>query len=231
MIREDLSRNFGFILHDVSRLLRTRFDRRVKALGFTRSQWWVLTHLFRNHGVTQSELAEVLEIEKPTLGRLLDRLEAKGWVRREADAGDRRVKRLFLTEEVEPAIKAMRAAAAEVRREALAGLSASEQERFVDTLLTLKANLSAYDNGTARNGAAGTRNGATGTRNGTAGTRDDLSGGARTARARREGNASARSGNAGARSGNSGKGGTRSHKAVARERSGDAHNGGRPRGR
>jgi DNA-binding MarR family transcriptional regulator len=151
MFREDLSRNFGFILHDVARLLRTTFDRRVKALGLTRSQWWVLNHLFRNDGATQSELADILEVEKATLGRLLDRLEQKGWVRREGDAGDRRAKRVFLTEEVEPAIKQIRAAAAELRRDALAGLSAEQQARFVDTLLTVKANLSGFENGAARN--------------------------------------------------------------------------------
>jgi MarR family transcriptional regulator, transcriptional regulator for hemolysin len=155
MFREDLSRNFGFILHDVARLLRTTFDRRVRELGLTRSQWWVLNHLFRNNGVTQSELAEILEVEKPTLGRLLDRLEQKGWVRREADANDRRVKRVFLTKEVEPAIKAMRAAAAEMRRDAVAGLSAEQQERFVDSLLTIKANLSRSDNGVPLNGSRG----------------------------------------------------------------------------
>jgi len=155
MFREDLSRNFGFILHDVARLLRTAFDRRVRELGLTRSQWWVLNHLFRNNGVTQSELAEILEVEKPTLGRLLDRLEQKGWVRREADANDRRAKRVFLTQEVEPAIKTMRAAAAEMRRDAVAGLSAEQQERFVDSLLTIKANLSRSDNGVPVNGSRG----------------------------------------------------------------------------
>jgi MarR family transcriptional regulator, transcriptional regulator for hemolysin len=153
MQREDLSRNFGFIMNDVARLMRTTFDRRVRSLGLTRSQWWVLTHLYRNDGVTQSELADTLEIEKPTLGRLLDRLEIKGWVRRESDAYDRRAKRLYLTEEVAPVMKAMRAAAAEVRREALSGLSTEEQERFVDTLLAVKANLSGTENGAARNGA------------------------------------------------------------------------------
>lgn len=127
MFREDLSRNFGFILNDVARLLRTSFDRRVKQLGLTRSQWWVLTFLFRNDGVTQSELADTLEIEKPTLGRLIDRLEAKGWVRREADAKDRRAWRVHLTEEIEPAMQMMRTIAAEVRRDALAGLSAAER--------------------------------------------------------------------------------------------------------
>jgi DNA-binding MarR family transcriptional regulator len=141
MLREDLSRNFGFLLNDVARLMRTAYDRRIRKLGLTRAQWWVLTHLFRGDGVSQTELAETLEIEKPTLGRLLDRLEAKGWVRREHDTGDRRVWRVHLTEEVEPALRTMRAIAAELRRDALEGISAAERERFVDTLLAIKENL------------------------------------------------------------------------------------------
>jgi DNA-binding MarR family transcriptional regulator len=151
VFREDLTRNFGFILNDVARLMRTTFDRRVRSLGFTRSQWWVLNHLFRNDGVTQSELAVILEVEKATLGRLLDRMEAKGWVRREEHASDRRAKRVYLTEEVQPAIKAMRTAAAEVRRDALAGLPPDRQDQFVDILLTIKANLSQYENGNGGN--------------------------------------------------------------------------------
>ncbi|MDX1376008.1 MAG: MarR family transcriptional regulator [Burkholderiales bacterium] len=152
MFREDLSRNFGFLLNDVARLLRTTYDRRVRSLGLTRSQWWVLTHLFRAQGVTQSELAEVLEIEKPTLGRLLDRLEAKGWVRREHDARDRRAWRVYLTEAAEPAMKTMRSVAAELRRDAMAGIAAEERERFVDLLIAVKGNLQRQENG-GRNGA------------------------------------------------------------------------------
>jgi DNA-binding MarR family transcriptional regulator len=150
MFREDLSRNFGFLLNDVARLLRTTYDRRVKALGLTRSQWWVLTHLYRGDGVTQTELAETLEIEKPTLGRLLDRLEAKGWVRRAADARDRRAWRVYLTDEVEPAMRTLRTVAAELRRDALAGLPAAERERFVDTLLSIKSNLARMQDGAPR---------------------------------------------------------------------------------
>ena len=142
MLRENLSRNFGFLLNDVARLLRTAYDRRVRKLGLTRAQWWVLTHLYRGDGVSQTELAETLEIEKPTLGRLLDRLQAKGWVRREHDARDRRVWRVHLTEEVAPALRTMRALAAGLRRDALASIGAAERERFVDTLLTIKGNLS-----------------------------------------------------------------------------------------
>lgn len=149
MFREDLSRNFGIILHDVARLLRLSYDRRMRALGLTRSQWWVLTHLYRNDGVTQSELAQVLEIDKPSLGRLLDRMETNGWVTREEDAKDRRAKRVLLTQEVGPAMKKMRAAAAETRKEALFEISEREQEQFVDTLLKLKANLASLENRTS----------------------------------------------------------------------------------
>ena len=153
MDQENLDRNFGFILHDVARLLRITFDRRIKELGLTRSQWWVLTHLFRNDGITQSELADWLEIERPTLGRLLDRLEANGWVKRVAHSQDRRAKRVFLTNEVSPALRAMRNIAAGVRTDALLGLNPDEQEAFVDTLLTIKANLSKLGNSHANHSA------------------------------------------------------------------------------
>ena len=75
MERENLDRNFGFLLHDVSRLMRTVFDRRGREIGLTRSQWWVLTMLYAKEGVTQSELADFMDLEKPTLGRLLDRMQ------------------------------------------------------------------------------------------------------------------------------------------------------------
>jgi MarR family transcriptional regulator for hemolysin len=134
-------RNLGFLVHDVARLLRVAFDRRSKDLGLTRSQWWVLNHLYFHEGITQSAFAELLEIEKPTLGRLLDRLEAKGWVERRADETDRRAKRVFLTGEVQGLMRALRKLAAEVRADALDGLDQAERERFLDTLQVIKRNL------------------------------------------------------------------------------------------
>lgn len=147
IVKERLDRNFGLILHDVARLLRKDFDRRVRELGLTRSQWWVLTHLFREDGLTQTQLADVMEIEKPSLGRLLDRLETKGWVRREPDPDDRRVKRIHLTPDVEPIVATMRSHAADVRTDALAGIPVAEREKFVDTLLVIKSNLQSLEQG------------------------------------------------------------------------------------
>src|SRR5205814_9613758 len=91
----------GVVISDVARLLRTEFDRRVRRLGITRAQWLVLTRLHRRPGASHSELAEMMEVEKATAGRMIDRLVANGWVERRAQPGDRRVKRVYLTPEAE----------------------------------------------------------------------------------------------------------------------------------
>ena len=87
----------GVVISDVARLLRTAFDRRVRRLGITRAQWLVLTRLHRRPGASLSELAEMMEVEKATAGRMIDRLVANGWVERRTEASDRRVKRVYLT--------------------------------------------------------------------------------------------------------------------------------------
>ncbi len=150
MERENVERNFGFLMHDIARLMRTSYDRRVKRFGLTRSQWWVITNLYRNDGLTQSELAETLDIERASLGRLLDRLEANGWVRREPCSRDRRAKRVRLANEVGPVMREMRAIAAGLRHDAMSGFTPDEQEEFVDVLLAIKSNLVALNgHGTA----------------------------------------------------------------------------------
>jgi DNA-binding MarR family transcriptional regulator len=113
----------------------------MKELGLTRSQWWVLTHLYFNEGISQTELSAVLEVERATLGRLLDRLEVKGWIERRPDASDRRLKRVFLTGEVGSLMRTMRETARDLRSEALAGLDPHEQDQFIDLLTRVKANL------------------------------------------------------------------------------------------
>ena len=71
----------GYMLSDVARLIRTVFDRRVRELGLTRAQWLVLTRLHRRPGASQTELAEMLEIDRASAGRMIDRMEKGGWVR------------------------------------------------------------------------------------------------------------------------------------------------------
>lgn len=133
--------NLGFLVHDVARLMRVAYDRRVRSLGLTRSQWWVLNNLYFNEGITQSALADLLDVEKPTLGRLLDRLEAKGWIARQADRHDRRAKLVYLTGEVQAVMRTLRGVAAGLRHEALQGMDARAQRELFDSLRLIKTNL------------------------------------------------------------------------------------------
>ena len=131
----------GFLISDVSRLMRRVYDRRVEPLGLTRAQWRVLVHLYRREGVSQTELAAILEIEKPTLGRLVDKLEEKGWVERRIDERDQRARRLAVTDTVRPMIERMKILAETVNEDSMAGLAAEQERRFIETLLAVKSNL------------------------------------------------------------------------------------------
>jgi MarR family transcriptional regulator, transcriptional regulator for hemolysin len=135
-------RTLGFLLHDVARLLRKRFEQKARGLGLSRSQWSVLAHLSRHEGINQSALAEILEIEPITLVRLVDKLEASGWVERRLHPKDRRVRLLFLTPKAHPTLEEMRALGAATREEAQAGLSQETRDELIETLLKIKANLS-----------------------------------------------------------------------------------------
>ena len=134
-------RNLGFLLHDAARLMRKRFEQKARHLGLTRSQWQVLANLLRNEGIQQGALAELLEIAPITLVRLVDRLEAAGFVERRAHATDRRVRLLYLTKKVHPMLQEMRTLAAATREEALVGIPPVERDRLMDMLVTMRGNL------------------------------------------------------------------------------------------
>ena len=143
MSYRDTPENIAFLIGDVSRMLRTVYDRRVEPLGLTRAQWRVLARLSHNEGCRQTELATVLEIEKPTLGRLIDRLEAKEWVERRPDENDARSKRLYLTRRAHPVVDEMYVLADDVLGAAIAGLAPESARQFHDALLHVKGNLAA----------------------------------------------------------------------------------------
>lgn len=137
----DEDRRISFLIADAARLMRTVFDRRVRKLGLTRSQWSVLRRLHRNPGASQSELAEMLEIEKASAGRLIDRLEANGWVERRPDAGDRRINRLYLTAEAVRVNDRIEPIAVATVEDALAGLSRVEREVLTELMDRVKERL------------------------------------------------------------------------------------------
>lgn len=137
----------GVVISDVARLLRTEFDRRVRRLGITRAQWLVLTRLHRRPGASLSELAEMMEVEKATAGRMIDRLVANGWVERRSQADDRRVKRVYLTREAERVHKRIWRVAEDTVNAALVDISMRESKQLMGLLQRIKRTLVAADGG------------------------------------------------------------------------------------
>jgi MarR family transcriptional regulator, transcriptional regulator for hemolysin len=139
----DLDRSFGFLVHDVARLFGRRFNQRALLfLGLTRAQCKVLGYLARNEGINQAGLADLLEIKPMTLVRQIDRMEEDGWIERRPQPGDRRARRLVLTDKARPILARILDLSNEVRAESFAGLSQREGQCLIDLLRRVHANLS-----------------------------------------------------------------------------------------
>lgn len=143
MSQPNPERMLGFVIHEVARLLRRRFEQYARAagLGLTRAQCAVLLHLARGEGVNQATLAQRLDIEPITLVRLLDRLEDSGFLQRKPDPQDRRAYVLALTAKARPMLEQIYELAGKVYEEAQTGMSKSEVARLLDQLHNMKTNL------------------------------------------------------------------------------------------
>ncbi len=136
-----MSDNIGFLISDVSRLMRRRFDERARLIGVTRAQWRALTTLNRNEGINQGGLAELLEVEPITLCRMIDRLEEAGHVERRRDPNDRRAWQIYLTETSRPLLDQLRVIADDLFARTLDGIGADDRAHFIATLDTIRENL------------------------------------------------------------------------------------------
>ena len=131
----------GFLLHDVARLLRKRFEQNARGSGLTRSQWHVLAYQAQNEGINQSGLADLLEIEPITLCRIVDKLQTLALIERHPHPSDRRVWLLHLTPAARSKLTQLRGLGEVTRGEALTGVSEADTERLLKTLQALKTNL------------------------------------------------------------------------------------------
>lgn len=136
---------FGYLLHDVTLLFRKHFDRRATRFGLTRAQWRALKCLHLRQGIRQSELAEYLEMEAIAVGRVIDRLQAAGFVERRADPNDRRCWRLYPTERARAVAEDMEDIARGLRVDATRNIDAAELKQMIDVLTRIKQNLQALD--------------------------------------------------------------------------------------
>lgn len=136
-----MDENAAMLLAQVSRLMRRAFDGRAREIGVTRPQWQVISILAMNEGINQGGLADMLEVEPITLGRMVDRLQDAEMVERRPDPADRRAWRLFLTDKARGLLEQLRPLAIETMDIAQEGMSQSEREALLVALRTMRTNL------------------------------------------------------------------------------------------
>ena len=138
-----MSRGFGFILKDVSRLYVERFEQHAASLGLTLAQCKALVRLSECEGVSQVKLAELTDLEPMALVRILDRMESEGWLERRGDPRDRRVRCLYLTSKAKPLLADIRRLIDLTWADAFAGISKSKSELVTELLDMVRSNLMA----------------------------------------------------------------------------------------
>ena len=153
----EVGRAFGFLVHDISRLIKRRFERRARQIGLpiTRQQAAVVLNIAGNEGVSQAEVAAWLGIEPIALVRMLDKLHEEGLVERRPHPTDRRVRTLWLMNAGRPVVTQILAINKAIREEAFAGMTADARDVVIDILDNIKGNL-ALREGTDDNRAAPT---------------------------------------------------------------------------
>ncbi len=138
----DRVRHFGFLIKTLERLYKKRFETLAQERSLTLPQCKVLYYLSRNEGISQKRLAELAEIEPMTLVRILDRMETDAWIERRPDPVDRRARSLYVTTGATPVLEQMDKFSAQMRAEALHGLSAAERTQLLRLLERVHANMS-----------------------------------------------------------------------------------------
>ncbi len=129
------------LLHDVARMQRTRFDQWARNYGMTRAQGVILVRLASQPGISQIEMAALCEVEPITVGRLVDRLEARGLIERRPDPNDRRVRRLHLLPAAQPMLAKIESYKTEMMDWLTGGLPPKSIETLVEVLLHMKTKL------------------------------------------------------------------------------------------
>lgn len=133
--------HIGFLIHDVARLYRRRFDEATRRFGITGPQMRALVAVMRNPGINQGALAEKLDVEPITTCRMIDRLEQAGLIERRRDPADRRAWRLHLSDSANPITSKMHAVGEDVLAESIIGLDTQALESMVDCLNAIRVNL------------------------------------------------------------------------------------------
>ena len=141
MLQYDFENSVGYWVCQASHALQRAFNEELEPQGVTFRQAQVLGCLAMEQRLSQTDLAERMRIEPPTLVGILDRMERDGWIRRATDTADRRKKLVEATPAARPAWKKITAAAHRVRGRATRGMNASQLEQLKKLLSLVQRNL------------------------------------------------------------------------------------------
>lgn len=138
---KSLDEDWNPVFQDIARFRAILFDSLLKPHDLTMSQGWVLVHLVREDGLRQAELAERMDIATVTTSKLIDRLEARGYVERRADPHDRRSNRIFATAGARGLVKVMTRTVDTLDEIANRGIDRQDMEAALRVLYRMKGNL------------------------------------------------------------------------------------------
>jgi DNA-binding MarR family transcriptional regulator len=127
----------GHLIRRAQQMAVSVFAENLAAFDVTPVQFAILNALIDTPGTDQVSLAARVALDAATSGSVIGRLEAKGWVRREASPQDRRRKLLWLTAKGKKAVIAMAPQVTQVQALILQPLQAQEQQQLMDLLAKL----------------------------------------------------------------------------------------------
>lgn len=119
-------------------MVSTHVDQNLAKVGVTHVQWWAMMHIYEHEGLTQTELASLMQMGRASVGKLVERLEAKSWIERRPDASDSRVRRVFLRDEAVPLFMHMTAEGKDLFKTFLADISPAEEKRLLAGLRKIR---------------------------------------------------------------------------------------------
>jgi MarR family transcriptional regulator for hemolysin len=141
MLEYDFKESIGYSVAMAYRALRMALDAKLVRYGITFRQWQVLACLALEGEISQVKLAELIGVEGPTLVRILDRMEHKGWIKRNVSLRDRRQKLITPTKKVEGVWRKMTECAHGVRNNAVKGISTKDVANLRRLLEKIRENL------------------------------------------------------------------------------------------
>ena len=132
-----------YTIHELSRLISTKFDNAMVRHKLTHGQWWAMIHIFENPGASQSDLAAIMRMTRASAGKLFERMEAKGWIERRADPNDSRIRRIFLADGAVPVFRLMGLEGMGMYDDVLGTLNEQEEAVLLDGLTQIHRNAQA----------------------------------------------------------------------------------------